>query len=63
MLKVNVQGVREVPKERNVWILKDRCDKRREESVVRKFIICNVHYYFFIFIIILIKSRRDGQGM
>jgi hypothetical protein len=51
---VNVQGVREVPDERNVCILKDRCDKRREESVVRRFIICNVnnnnnYYYYYHF--------------
>jgi hypothetical protein len=51
---VNVQGVREVPDERNVCILKDRCDTRREESVVGRFIICNVNnnnnnnnYYYY----------------
>ena len=67
-MKVKVQGVREVPNERNVCILKDRCDKRREESVVR-FIICNVHnnnnnnnnnnYYYYYYY--KIKERWAGH--
>ena len=48
-MEVNVQGVREVSNERTVWILKDRCDKGREESLVMvmRLMICGVYYYYY----------------
>ena len=57
---MNVQGVREVPKERNVWILKDRFDKRREKSVVRRF-ICAM-FIMMMIIVILINRGEIGRA-
>ena len=58
-MEVNVQGVREVSNERTVWILKDRCDKGREESLVMvmRLMICGVYYYYYY----TIKQRWAGN--